>query len=177
MRDRELRLLWVLCGLLLIAALWSLALCTQARRALFTAADDLQTCHELAENIRQLRDQPTVVRSTEMELPELTSQLSACLSGAGIAQDHLSRISPQPAARIGDTPFKERPTEIVLRKVAIKQLAQFLAGAAEQSRTLYFKQLRLSAANDGSAADDQWNVEITMGYRIYAPKSNQDHAQ
>jgi hypothetical protein len=164
----------VLVGLL-GTALWSYGRLADARDAAAAAADNLATCRDLAGQIESLRRRPSLAGSRELKEEELTSRIDRAAAAAKFDEGSLDRIEPGPPRRLGETPYRETPTVVYLRRVTLRQLFTFLhalAGDGASTGGLHVRRVDLSAPRDAPDADgDRWNVETTLAQLVYAPKS------
>lgn len=170
---RQAALLGLLALMLLGIAGWSYRHLDQQRRVAREASADLAEVQRFAQQIRAMRQRPAVAGSREMELNELTQRIERAAEEAQIAASSLVRIWPQPARRAGDSPYKEKPTQILLRHVTLEQLVGFLHHLSEgEGSNLTVQRLRIVAPRHNEHGD-RWTVETTVTYLIYSPPSSE----
>ncbi len=168
MRRRTAVLTLVLAALL---GLWlggSLRHLAAARGRALAASEDLAECRRLADRIRLLRDRSRLAEDRERVPEQTTGRIEAAAKSAGISAARLVRISPEPARRVGETAYKEKPTRVLLRKVTLKQLVAMVHGLTRGEGMLRAKSLRLTAPSR-NATDDLWDAELVLVYLIYEP--------
>lgn len=159
----------------------------QQRSASQTAAEQLAEAQELAARISALRERPAQAGTEAMEVSDLTRLIEGAAEASGIDRDQLVRIWPSPPRRVGDSPYQEVATQVLLRHCTLEQLARFMLLVSEDvdAHRLRVASLRLSAprseAASGSrtpsgsrqsAAQDgpnRWSADVTLAYLIYAP--------
>lgn len=138
-----------------------------------TARDELQKlrdCERMAADIMAFRDQPTVASDEEMGIQELGDQISSALESAGLRADVIDGMYPQSERRLGDTPYMQKPTQLVCRQVPLPQLAVFLYDLSDDTG-LRIRDLRLRVPRDDQN-NHAWDVDATLTYLIYSPVSS-----
>lgn len=157
-------------------AAWSAVRLASARQAAHAAAKDLQTCRELAGQIVRLRDRPAVADVREMQAAETATLIERAAAAAKIpAAQSLVSITPETPRRIGESAYKEAPTQVLLRGIGLRQVVAFLCAISAEGSGLRPRSLRLSASREDSAG--QWAAEVTVSYLIYAPRSEATSAE
>lgn len=151
-----------------VAAGWSLHRLHQKRGAALAAVADRAECLQLCAQIRRLRERPSMAGAAEMQLNELAALIERAADAAGLPRRQLTRIWPQPARRIGDGPYREKPTQILLRDATLEQAVRFMHEIETSNRVLNVSAVRLSVPRD-EARRGAWSVELTLSYLIYAP--------
>lgn len=163
-------LLGVLCLILAGLAAWSFADMAEKKHVTHDAAADLAEVKKLAERIIEVRDQPAIAGSYELELDELTRQIEEAADKAELPGGSLVRIWPEAARRVGDSPYKEKPTQILLRQVTLRQITIFLHELSNSESGLNVQSLRVVAPHR-DVEDDTWTAEATITYLIYSPNT------
>jgi hypothetical protein len=161
----------VLYVLAALAAVWSLGRMADARDAAAGAARDLADCRRYAGRIERLRTQPALAAERERLSGEVSGPIERAARAAGIPPERLVRISPEPAQRVCDSPYNEKPTRVLLRGVTIREVAAMVHGLAGWDEGLDLKALRL-AATSRDAATDTWTAELVFAYLIYEPQQS-----
>ncbi|KKM17455.1 hypothetical protein LCGC14_1675610, partial [marine sediment metagenome] len=149
-------------------SVWSYGRMSRGSHLAFAAAGDTVECAKMASAIQGAVARPTVAAEHERLAAETTRLIEQAARAAKISPDRLVRISPEPPQRLGDTVYKEKPTQVLLKNITLKQLvvlAHTLMGASEG---LSIKSIRVTAPRSDSA-DDRWTAEIVVTYLIYAP--------
>lgn len=134
------------------------------------AAQDLGQCLELESSIQSARRQTTLASASEIDSQELARRIDVAARGAHLSPAALEGIIPQPRQRIGNLPYVEIPTTLVLRKVELRPLAGFLYDLTN-APGLSVRQLRLHPPR-GDAASTLWDADVTITCLIYAPNDN-----
>ena len=162
----------VLAGLLgvtlLVTTTWSYAALRRNHAAAKNAANDLITCQTLAAEIRDLGRQPAVAQSKQIQLDELTRHIEQSTKMASIPPDRLIRIWPDPASRVGNTPYQRKSTQVLFRRVTLRQIIMFLHTISSRKGGPQATRIRLLAPRD-DASDKLWTVETTLTHLIYQP--------
>lgn len=162
-----------LAAALLLSAAWMYADLAERRTMAQHAAEDVAACEQLAEQIRDLRRQPSLARSHEMEHQELTRRIEAAAQAAQLPAASLVSIAPAPAQRINRTPYKRKSTQVQFTGVTLPQLVRVLGSFAAEEAGPKVTQLRLAAPRDQQSGD-RWSAEVTLTYLIYAPTSQRN---
>lgn len=166
---------------LLVAVAWCYMQLAESRDSARAAAEELADCRELAGRIESLRQRPAVAGLREIGAGNLARRIQDAGTSAGFADGSIERIDPQPARRLGETDFREVPTDVRLRHVTLEQLFAFLhtlgtetspSAGASPSSALHLRSIRISAPR-GPDVGDLWTVETTLTYTVYSPKGKE----
>lgn len=167
--------LWMLLTAALVVLLAFAALELQSSRAAALAAvQNLAECRELASEISKLRGRPSQITLQAQSGAELARQIESAAQVAQVPNNCVVRIDPQPARRIGESPYKEQPANLELRAVTLKQLVQFLQTLQEGGAGLRTRSMRLIAPRQEATAPsdaETWMAEVTLTSMIFAPKN------
>ena len=160
----------VLTGILLILltgiAAWSCRAMGQAKASMLAMSEDLVRCQQLAGDITHLRQQPQLAGDQEIAFNDLTRQIEEAAKKNHIPANAIVRISPEPARRVGQSAYQEKPTRIELRQVTLKQLLNVMYEVTADSPSLRIRSIRLSLPHTGD--DDQtWDIEFTLSHLKY----------
>jgi len=158
----------VLVVLLAVCAVWSVGYLADQRAVAREAAKDLTDCRRLADRIQILRHRPAMAADRERQSAELSGPIEQAARDAGIPTDRLVRISPEPARRLGESAYKEKPTRVSLRRVALKNLVTMIHALTDPTTGLDLKSLRLTATSR-ETPDGTWSAELVFIYLIYEP--------
>lgn len=151
-----------------------------ASRQAFTAiSEELEFASEAAQQIEHLRAKPDQATLETHSERALARAVERCASQAQIEQEQIARIEPQPPRRLGDTPYMEHATVVQLESVALNQLAALAATLRNLDASmgqLHLTTLRIDAPYQHETISDKlkaetWNVEFTLTYFVYSPKS------
>ena len=154
---------------LLVVTLWFSGYLADSRATAQAAIDDARQCARFVADIRNLRHQPSLAESQELQLQELTQRIESAAKQSRISLDSLVRIWPEPAKRVGDMPYKRKPTQVLFHRVTLPDLVGFLQHLSNQDAGPRVTRIRLTAPR-GQEMGDQWSAEVTLTYLIYAPK-------
>lgn len=163
--------LGVLVTLLAIIGAWSYGQLAEARRAGAAAAGDLEACRSLAGHIRRYRQQPARAAEFERASTETTAPIEQAAREAELRDGQLERITPKPPRRLGDSVYKEKPTEVQLRDVSLKQVYDLLSRLTAPQVGLSVRSIRLTAPRPEDT-EDRWNCEVELTYLIFDPPQN-----
>jgi len=129
---------------------------------------DVQECEQLSARIVGVRNLPTVATDQEEPSGEITGLVEAAATSAGIPAAKLLDIVPQPPARVGDSDYKEKATQVTLKDVTLEQVVKLMHGVVTGRRGLRAKWLRLDARS-GEEGGSPWTAEFGLTYMIYDP--------
>jgi hypothetical protein len=164
---RPIVLAGVLLAMLAVAAYWSVGWMSQQRRLAAQAAEDLATCRRLADDILTLSPPPAAAPATGVGVHELGQRIEDASRKANLAPVSLEGVFPQNARRLGDTPYLQKPTSLVLRNVSLSQLVTFLYHLTDQSGWIV-QDLRLRTPR-GDEHGALWDAEATLTCLMNAP--------
>ncbi len=153
---------------LCLAALWGYGYLARQRNAARTQIADLSECRDMMWRIEDLNRRPVLAADREKLASEITGLIEQASRRAGIAPQALVRIEPAAPRRVGDTPYREKPTQVFLRNVTLKQLTTLTYNLTHQEAGLYTSSIRLAAPRREESSD-QWTVELVLTYLIYEP--------
>jgi hypothetical protein len=161
---------------LLGGVMWGYVRLTAARDAAAGAAASLAECRRLAAAVESRRGPGAVVvaGAEEPRATELIKRIESAAKAAGFPQDGIERIQPGSPRRLsGDDTLFEKPTDIQLRDVTLRQVFTFLhavgGGGGAGKPGLQLKDVRLTAPSPGDTGD-RWSVEGTLTYLVRAPE-------
>ena len=169
MTNRTIILFSILAALLGLTTVWSYGHMASQKAAARRIQADLAQLRRKADRIKQLRETPIQATEYEQRTSETTGLIEKAARVAKIHPEGLSRITPEPLRRIGDTVYKEKPTEIQLRKVTLKQFTTLTHALLGVDAGLRAKSIRLSAPRL-EKSDNLWTAELVVTYLIYAPR-------
>jgi hypothetical protein len=167
---RTLLLTALLLAMLLLATVWSVSWMFRQRSAADAASADAAACQGLERLIADMRRQSTLVSAQAIESQELGERIDAAAKQSGLSLDLLQGVFPEPALRVGNLPYVEKPTTLTFRKVESRALATFLFHLTNSSGlTLRHLHLRTPHGNTGTTL---WDVDATITCLVYAPNDN-----
>ncbi|HOF17630.1 MAG TPA: hypothetical protein PK082_01880 [Phycisphaerae bacterium] len=153
---------------LLISVAWSYSRYCRLRAAAAAGQADLRDCAQMASRIEKLSRRPTLASDHEKLATETTRLIEEAAKSAGISGDRLIRISPESPARLGETPYKEKPTGVLLKNVTLKQIVEFVHALLSGEHGLNAKSIRIAAPREQDTGEE-WTAEIVLTYLVYDP--------
>ena len=164
------------CLLVLFLGFSSLRLADR-RAAYEGAVQSLQEAASLVDQMKLLRAKPDKAALQSRSDRTLAEQIERAAVAAGIAREQIARIEPQAPRRAADADYLEHSTILQLDSVPLKQFAAALTSLRLGSQglsDLKVSTLRIAApyqAGDASS-DERWNIELTLTYFVYSPKTS-----
>lgn len=155
-------------ALLLPAAALAFARLSAAKSHALAAQNDLAATRRAAAAFRAARAKPAVAGLRELEHLDLARAIESAAQAAGIGPGDIDSIDPAPPRQLGNSPFKEKPTDLRLRRVTLRQLIVLLHTLAEGPAALTPRSIRLSVPSDQDKPD-LWKAELTLAYLLYSP--------
>jgi hypothetical protein len=168
--NRRLRILLLLLAVLLAGlAAWAWQDLSASRQAAEAAWADLAACRSAADKIRAYRRRPTLATDTERLESETRRLIEEAAKKAEIPVEDQQRISLEPSRRIGDTVYREKPTQVLLRKVTLRQVAALVYDLVAGEAGFTARSLHLSAPREADGGNT-WTVDLVVTYLIYDPQ-------
>ena len=168
MRQQQKILAGLLAVVLIAMVAWSYTFMADMRSSARAAAYDLNKCRQLAGQIESLSNRPTMASDTELLAGETTGLAEQAAKAAGIPASSLVRINPDPPQRLADSVYKEKPTNVHMKNVTLKQLVTMVYKMTDGPLALHPKSIRLTAPRVEDTGD-RWTAELVMTYLIYDP--------
>ena len=168
MKRRTILIVILLCHALGAAAVWSYSFMAAQRDAAAQACEDMADVRRMAGQIEAARQRPTLAAEHERVSDEVTGLIEQAAVKAGVPAGSLIRITPEPPSRLGDTVYKEKPTQVVFRNISLKQLVGLVHRLIGSDQQLEAKSIRITAPNPQDTGD-LWNAELVLTYLIYDP--------
>ncbi len=101
---------------------------------------------------------------------ELRRRIGEAAQSAGVPSAAIESISQQAPRPLKGTQFEERPTQLQLRQVTMRQWVTFLHTLTADGSALRVGSIRLVAPREQQAGD-QWNAEATITALVHAPST------
>lgn len=168
MNQRTLVLSLILIGLLSVAACVAAMHLAGQRAAACRAGEDLAECRRLADRIRGLSTRPRRASDHEQLSSETSTLIEKAAAAAGVSGGRLVSIHPEPAQRVAESVYKEKPTRIILRGVTVRQSVELMQRLAAGEHALSIKSVNLTAVTPQDDRD-VWNADVVVTYLIYDP--------
>lgn len=153
---------------LAMVSLWSYWQMATAKTTCMLAHKDLVTCNDLVERIQNLQIQPTKVAGEERQSSETTGLIERAARSAGMSSQNLVSITPAPPKRIEKSAYRKKNTQVSLRDITLKQLADYLYILSTSPQPLHPESVRISTKSNQDAGN-LWQVELDLNYLIYDP--------
>lgn len=138
------------------------------REAALAGTNDSMLCREMAASIEQYMHRPALASEHELLATQTNSLIEKAAVDAGISKRSLIRITPEPARRFDDSSYKDKPSQILLREVTLKQMVPFVHNLL--SAGLNARAIRLVSPKSEDTGQ-LWTAEITMSYLVYDPRN------
>jgi len=168
MSKRRKTLLAALIALLLATTGWSWSVLADSRADALRCGDELARCVDLADRIQTSKARPVMAADQERLATETTGLIESAARQAGMGAGNLVRISPEAPRRVDESPYKQKPTRIFMKKVSLKQLVGMVHRLGQGPSPLVADSLRLTAPEAGDTGD-LWAAELVLTYLIYDP--------
>jgi hypothetical protein len=159
----------VILAAVLMAGLWSAGRLVDARESAEMAASDLESCRAMAARIGTMKAGSDAANNGQLDQAALQRKSEEALQSIGLPPSHLVKVAPEAPRTVGQTAYREVPTNLVLRDMTLRQTVGFLLAMTGDGSPLQTRALRLSGANDPAGPDPHWSVEITLAYLMYQP--------
>lgn len=147
----------------------------QQRSAFEAAKAELEQATSLSQQISLLRLKPDRAASTSRSDQSLAEAIEKSTAAAGFAREQIARIEPQQPRRAGESDYLEHATVLQIDGVTLPQLAATLTSlrAGDGLEQLRVSTLRLTAPFQTAQSGDTevWNIELTLTYYVYSPKT------
>ncbi|MBN1942926.1 MAG: hypothetical protein JW849_06490 [Phycisphaerae bacterium] len=166
MMDRKKMLPISFLALLCIAVVGSYVFMDNHHIRALNAREDVYRCEQIFAQLHNLQQKPKLASDHEKLSSETTSLIERAAINGQIAPSSIERISPQPAKRIYDTPYKDKSINVTLLGITLRQLVQMAKSLSASKNDLIMKSIQLSPPNDKDTGD-KWNVELVLSYLIY----------
>ncbi len=166
--DRGLVLAGVCVVVLMVLSLWIYGRMARSITAATDSIDQWTQCDVLASQIQTLRTQPSMADDRVMQDSDMTRRIAQAAAKSSFNTQKIVSTTYPDAHRIGRTPYLEKPTELQIRKVTLKQTLDLLYALTGGGSQLSVTQLQFTTPHEES--DRQlWTVMTTVSYLIYEP--------
>lgn len=148
----------------------------QRRRSFEQLTSELDQASGLARQIELLRQKPDRAVTQSRSDQSLAEVIETSASTAGVAREQIARIEPQQPQRSGESDYLDHSTVVQFDGIGLPQLASMLAAlrGSPGLEQLRVSTLRLAAPFQTAQSGDTevWNVELTLTYYVYSPKTD-----
>ncbi|MEM1224458.1 MAG: hypothetical protein AAGJ40_02110 [Planctomycetota bacterium] len=179
------RLVWFVIALAVgLIVLFSLRRLSVSAVAAESAVDDARLVAQMAQDIRVASQRPAIA-SLQIEPPDRISlRVEAAMQAAKLPPRHLISIEPQTPTRIRRTPYRIRPTMIVLVDVTIADVVRFSQSLDDNQQGMTVRDLSVSSSSArfssspesrqlaANASGERWEARMTLTQMIYSPISD-----
>ncbi len=167
MKRRTLAILGAAGAALTLALVLSCQFLLQQQKAAEAAQRDLAEGVRMIEQIKVLSQRPTLAGEKERHDNETYGLIESTVKSAGV-DAKVRRIASEKPRRLGDSAYKEQPTQVSLPPITLKQLVALGLDLSSPEVGLNLETIRLSAPRDADTGD-LWNAEVVLTYLIYDP--------
>lgn len=167
MKRRQLILLSILACCLVAVCYCSHENMASCKNAAAGSTNDVLLCREMIKSIEQYRHRPALASEHELLATQTNSLIEKAAIDSRISRKSLIRITPEPARRLEDSSYKEKPSHILLRDVTLKQAVPFVHKLLTAG--LNAKAIRMASPKPDDTGQ-LWTMEITMSYLVYDPR-------
>lgn len=142
------------------------------RDDLLWAAEQLQECEDLAQQIELLRMEPTRIEEDARSSESFNQLCESAASSAGIESERIIEIAPRVPRRLENTSYQEQVTLVEIREITLQQLFTFVAMLRTLDAGLHIRTLSLREPPGDTSPEysEAWNVQMALTTYIYAPK-------
>jgi hypothetical protein len=163
---------------LLIGAGYSIVRMLDLRQQHLDTLNELTACEARVPQILLLRKKPDRAAQQSSSQVTLAKTIEESATRSGLENSQVVSIEPQSPRRVGNTSYEEYATVVRVEGVTLSQLAKLAAAFRMQdagSHPLEVSAIRLSvpfqSGQRGGERDEAWNMELTLTYLVYSPKS------
>ena len=164
---------------LLVGFLWfTFAEYATSKQELVDRSVELTTSTSLVTKIKTLRAKPDQAALASHSARALARAIEQSAAQAKITSSQIASIEPQSPRRSGDTPYMEHATIVHLEGITLAQFAQLAVNLRKLDASLgqlHLTTVRIDAPyrqDKKNEATERWNVEFTLTYFVYSPKSS-----
>jgi hypothetical protein len=147
---------------------------SDSQEAAAVAALEYADREQKVAQIEVMRKQP--MSEGQMESPEINQRMMDAAAEAEMPTgggQGLINIDPGQPQRVAGTDYREMSVPVRLEQVALKQVITFLHKLSTDDSTLRVKQIDLMAPREDDLSD-KWNVNVTLAYMVYAPRTGRE---
>lgn len=169
---RQSVLIGVMLAMMLVAAGWSTVRMFGYWRDAAYAAEDLQRCEQLADQIKQYQNQDAFASTGDdaaLQEQKLAQRVNEAAQKANLTGSWQQGIEHRREVRIDDSPYLRKPAVLITRGLTLSQLALLLHHLTQDS-PYTAEQLQLRTP-PGEEAGNRWDADVTLTYLIYAPQT------
>lgn len=142
-------------------------LASQARAEYMSSVSRTAQAQRDVLEMRRLRAAPQLAVERQRPNDELLTQIQVAAQFARIRSDQWIRNEPKGAIRQGTSNYMRLQTQVSLQHITLRQLVQFCHRMTVDDPALHVDSLRCKASSGSQSA--VWDVELVIGYLIYAP--------
>jgi hypothetical protein len=145
------------------------------RQSFERLSSELEQATSLSRQISLLRQKPDRAASQSRSDQSLAETIEKSTAAAGVVREQIARIEPQQPRRSGESDYLDHSTVVQLDGVSLAQLASTLVALRGSAglEQLRVSTLRIAAPFQTAQSGDTevWNVELTLTYYVYSPKT------
>ncbi len=170
-------------AVLLVGFLWfTFAGYATSKQELVESTVELTSSTSLVTKIKSLRARPDQAALASHSARALARAIEQSAAQAKITSKQIASIEPQSVRRSGETAYMEHATIVHLEGITLAQFAQLAVNLRQLDASLgqlHLTMVRIDAPyrqDKKNAATERWNVEFTLTYFVYSPKSSPSRA-
>lgn len=169
---------------LLAAFLWfTYGEYASSHQQLVDRTTELAQCKSLVTEIKSLRKRPDQATLATHSARALAKAIEQSAAAAHITSSQIASIEPQTPRRTGDTPYMEHGTVVQLDGITLVQFAQLAVNLRNLDASI--GQLNLTTVRIDApyrqdlknGSQELWNVEFTLTYYVFSPKSSSSRSR
>lgn len=148
------------------------------RQQYYASLEDLAAAQSRSPQILALRQKPDRAARESRSQVALAKVIEESATQSGIKAAQIVSIEPQSPRRVADTQYEEYATLVRVEGATLAELAKLvvtLRGQNTGNYPLSVSSLRIAvpfqAAKSTGEATEAWNIELTLTYLVYSPKS------
>lgn len=167
---RQTILIGLMLALLIMGVGWCALDMLDKKASAERAANGLGEAKLIAKRVELLGNQDTVASTAgnaRDQEQDLARRIKAAADQARISGNWQRGIEYKRARRLGDTPYKQKPTAVMTRGLTLDQLSQLMYNLTYQT-PLSVTELSLKTPR-GADPGNRWDADFTLTYLIYDP--------
>ncbi|MFG0250497.1 MAG: hypothetical protein ACF8OB_16550 [Phycisphaeraceae bacterium JB051] len=157
------------------ACFWAYQKLETQKRLATVEAKNQDKCQQIAQAIDEIRQKAQTMEPAD-EMSSLVQHIQSAASQAGMPMQHVQRIRPSSARRIGQSPYVQKPTQLSLQDVTLKNAVSFLHQLSSTQADMQIKSLRMTAPRlqqgviANATTSETWNMEVGLASIAYVPQ-------
>lgn len=157
---------------LLIGTYWAYGYYNQQYDQAKRTESDFNEIQRLANAINSLKKGPQQASERVIEETQIAKRIEQAAKQNQISQKSITGIYPEPPRRVGTSAYLDKHTLIRLSNIPLPNLMGFLHELSATEPTLVVTAVNLNAPRT-QASTNNWQVSVTLTYRIYSPPNSE----